>query len=155
VFRRTVRIRQLDGTLEPPYPCGWEQVQDLLTARADCPVVLSCSIDGGFPDMGIARWRPPPGTDLTPAWAARDPAGWGELSESAKGEYREERAGELWDALPAAVQWQHAMAGLAAMPGYRQFDPSGWAAYRFGHGLSCLDLAAADWEDRLSAVFSR
>jgi hypothetical protein len=154
VFRRGIRPQNADGTLDTLIPCGWDQVRDLLDASDDEPVVTSYSVDCGFPNRHIAGWRPPPGTDLTPRWAIRDPAGWNELTETAKGEYRDETALEMWGALPAADQWRHAMTGLYNAPGRRLLDPLDWETYRFGHGLSMLDLTEGDWRDRLDAAFT-
>lgn len=95
-----------------------------------------------------------PWTDLTPSWAAEDPDLWDSISESAKGEYYDETISELWGALPAAEKWQRAMTGLRAAPGYRRLDPLDWASYRFGHGLTMLDLTATDWQDRIERAFT-
>lgn len=155
VLRRGVRPQDTDGTLKPvTIVCGWERVRDLLTVRDSEPVVMSYSVDAWFPGRHIAAWRPPPGTDLTPQWGRDDPAAWAELTESAKGEYRDETVLELWGALPAAEQWRHAMRRLRAAPGFRRLDPLDWATYRFGHGLTMLDLTATDWQDRVEQAFT-
>jgi hypothetical protein len=156
VFRRQVRPPKAGGTLGEPWPCGWDHIRDLLTFHSGTgPVVMSYSVDDTFPNRHIAGWRPPPDADLTPDWAADSPGEWAALSETSKGEWRDGTVSDLWYALPPAKKWQLAMTGLSAAPGRRRLDPLDWETYRFGHGLSMLDLTAEDWEDRLSLAFTR
>ncbi|MEU0937641.1 hypothetical protein [Embleya sp. NPDC005971] len=104
---------------------GWEDVAGLLLARNDEPVVMSFSVSDSFPNLYIAGWEPPP-----------------ERAE-------DDDAGEAWYDLPDEEQWAAAMRGLRAQKGHLEVLPENPRAWRFGHGLSVLDIVAPDWEQRI------
>ncbi|MFF8994451.1 hypothetical protein ACF09H_31915 [Streptomyces sp. NPDC014983] len=106
--------------------CGWEKVRDLLRERADLPVVVSFS--GCFPTF----------------WGSRS-GGEAEVSDEAEQE---------WETLAADEQWQRGMAALRRRHEDQLELRPDWAAYRFGHELSLLDLVAEDRTERLERALS-
>jgi hypothetical protein len=104
---------------------GWESVVELLTSRDDEPVVMSDSTTNQFPDPDVADWSP-----------AVDESG-------------EQIDDDEWYKLSEKEQWRLAMTGLRRKRGL-EITPDGFASFRFGDGLTVLDLLAQDWIKRLS-----
>ena len=101
----------------------WEPVKEFLCSRDDEPVVLSWSNGGEFPDdyYAEAGWEPPSDGDPADAWLD----------------------------LPDEDRWRIAMRILRdRRPGLR-IEPGTWNDFAFGHGLSAVDILAADYADRL------
>ncbi|TMR14070.1 hypothetical protein ETD86_29430 [Nonomuraea turkmeniaca] len=150
VLRRTLPWRGQPSQ----YPSGWEKVASFLRERDNEPVVLSSTLAGSwFPSAVVAGWRPPAGTDLMPASWRGDPE-WDELDDDDRAEYEEMTIEELFDELTAAEQHRLGMQGLRRRSDggmLLELKPAGWERYRFGHCLSLLDVAAADWRERIEA----
>lgn len=111
------------------FPTGWDDVAALLESRDDEPVVMTYSAARGFPGGPPADWRP-------------------ELDGS---DDREDQ----WDAATAAERWAAGMDGLRTWRPGARLTPATWAAVRFDHGLSILDLMADDWIERLNGAVAR
>jgi hypothetical protein len=62
---------------------------------------------------------------------------------------------EQWWATPAADRWAAGMDGLCTWRPGARLTPATWAAVRFDHGLSILDLMADDWVERLNNAAAR
>jgi hypothetical protein len=105
---------------------GWESVIDLLEARADEPVVMSYSVCDGFPNPYASDWGKPQGDEDS----------------------------EAWYELPPDEQWASSMRWLRARPSLLQIRPEDWLDFRFGEGLSALDLAAAGREERFAEALA-
>lgn len=132
---------------------GWEQVIEFLLARDDEPVVMSYSVTERFPNREAAGWEPDIPVGWMPDWADGDGYNeWAEMSADAQGDYRRERAEELWSELPEAQQWELAMDGLRRNPGRLELAPDDWSTFMFGHGLSVFDLYAHDRDAHLDAA---
>ncbi|MEU4234890.1 hypothetical protein AB0F17_62345 [Nonomuraea sp. NPDC026600] len=135
-------------------PSGWAQVASFLRERDDEPVVLSSTLAGSwFPSAEVAGWRPPADADLTPqSW--RGGPEWDELDDSVRAEYEHMTIEELFDELPDVVQHRLGMQELRRRSDggmLLELEPAGWETFRFGHCLSLLDVAAADWRERIEA----
>jgi hypothetical protein len=142
VFRRGFWFEDGPGAPRRWSDQGWESVMSLLRSRDDEPVVTSYSVTESFPHYSIGDWMPP--------WPEGVPLDWDELSEDDK-QTRSDRQ-EQWDELDAAEQWRISMVGLRDDPGGLEIKPQNWDAFQFRHGLSVLDLFAADRNERLDAV---
>lgn len=125
---------------------GWENVITFLRSRDDEPIVMSYSVCEWFPNRYIANWAP----DIPADWRPEHSDGWDEHSEDEKAEIRDDQAAEeMWYSLPDRERWDLAMAGLRANTGGLEIKPDDWSTFRFGHGLSVLDL---DRPERLDAA---
>jgi hypothetical protein len=108
---------------------GWEEVAGLLTSSDSGPVVMSYSVGSSFPSYRIA---------LESGWIfpVKD----------------DEREG-FYDQLGKEAEWGMARKWLAKQPASLEICPghgySSLGRYRFGHGLTVLDLLAPDYADRL------
>lgn len=127
-------------------PQGWEDVAAFLRTRDDEPVVLYDSIGSeGFPSAYLGDWMP--------AWPEGVPEtneGWDMLTDAQRQE-RDERA-DAWYDLTDAEQWAIALPALRAKTCHGlEIRPDNWRRFRFGHGLSVLDLVAHDAEERVAA----
>ncbi|MEI5520686.1 hypothetical protein WB388_08730 [Streptomyces brasiliscabiei] len=118
---------------------GWEDVITLLRERDDEPVVTSFSVTDQFPTSSVGDWMPP--------WPEDVPKDWRELTEEQQAQRRERQ--DAWYELDSAEQWRISMDGLRSSPGGMELRPDDWAGFRFGSGVTALDLLAHDWEDRL------
>jgi hypothetical protein len=126
---------------------SWEHVSRFLLDRDDEPVVMSYSVTDSFPQRYLTDWEPPAGTELRPSWWSAGE--WAGLSEEDREGYHSEARDELWSELPDSGRWGIAMTALRASAGGLRIDPANWHDFRFGHGLTVLDLLAANWEQRL------
>jgi hypothetical protein len=132
------------GREEGHFPMGWDDVTALLRSRDDEPVVLSYSVCGQFPNRYEADWEPPADAGLRPDWC--DDEYWAGLDDSTRARWR---ADEGWERLTDAERWDAGMNTLRAKSGGLRLDPDDWDSFYFGHGLSVLDLLAADYAERL------
>ena len=110
---------------------GWDNIAALLGQRDDEPVVMSYSVTSGFPGPRAADWQPTLGDDGEPV-------------------RRDDWTEEFYE-LDDAEQWGRGVAWLRRQPGSLELTPHRFGSYRFGHGLTVLDLTVADWEMRLAA----
>lgn len=124
------------------WPSGWNEVITLLRSRDDEPVVTSYSVCDGFPDYMVGDWMP--------AWPEGVPRSYRELSEEQKKE-RDERS-EAWYELPHTEQWRISLEGLRTGTGGLEMKPDNWNTFKFGHGLSFLDIMAVNYAERLEAA---
>jgi len=112
---------------------GWDDVQALLRATADGPVVMSYSGSDSFPESGESDWdRPTP--DDEDSWDAYYEA-WGELSE--------------------ATQFDLAMSWLRRERPWAQITPGNLGTETFGYGVTIYDLYAPDRDERIRAAIER
>lgn len=137
---------------------GWDDVLALLRESDDGPVVLSYSVDDGFPNREVADWAPPAlPEDWAPSWADGDQgrADWDAMDEDTKADYRDEQAGEAWHALPDAEQWDLAVAGLRERRPWARLGPDTLAEYWFGPvTVTVYDLFAPDRDERIRAAMA-
>jgi len=122
-----VILRGLEAGLYRPGG-GWEEVAELLGARDDEPVVMSYSVGDSFPNSSVRDWSPP----VT-------------LRE-------DDEPDGAWYDLSAEEQWAISMEGLRARKGHLEIVPENPQPWRYGHGLSVLDITAPDWELRVRAA---
>lgn len=125
LFRRGLRPELAPGQPGEWQSQGWENVTRLLRSRDDEPVVMSYSVCDQFPNQYVADWEPSEG------------------------------AGEdAWYDLPDDEQWRIAMDALRSRRGQLRLSPDDWDTYYFGHGLSVLDIIAADRHERLDRALA-
>ncbi len=129
---------------------GWEDVQALLRARDDEPVVLSYSVGDGFPNRDIARVLPT-GATRPKDWAEYDT--WPEEQQRAWNEACA-AADERWGAMSHEAQWAAAMDGLTERRPWAQLTPDNLADVGFGSFVTVYDLIAADRDERVTAAFA-
>lgn len=123
------------------YSTGWDSVITLLRSRDDEPVVTSYSVCDSFPNPSVGDWLPP--------WPEGVPRSWDALTEEQTKE-RSDRE-EAWYELESEEQWRISLEGLRAGTGGLELKPDNWNSFKFRHGLSYLDLMAADYASRLDA----
>jgi hypothetical protein len=108
---------------------GWEEVADLLDNSKPGPVVMGYSVTRGFPSYEHA---------VESGWIA-----------PVKDDERE----EFYDRLGTAAQWGLARKWLKKQHPSLEIAPGrlfpGLGGYRFGNGLTVLDLLAPDYAERL------
>lgn len=139
---------------------GWADVQKLLRARDDEPVVTSYSVCDSFPNRVIAGWEAPPMPDgWVPTWVRDDAEYRTEweanhpTTEDRAEEYAD-HAGEIWGALPDDEQWRMALDGLKTAQPWAQITPDNLAEVGFGSGITVYDLLAPDRTERVRAHFA-
>lgn len=108
---------------------GWEKVADLLASSDSGPVVMSYSVTDGFPSYRHAV-----------------------ESDRVFG-VDEDLCEEYYNTLGSAARWAMGRRWLRQQPISLEIHPgrgyTGFGRYRFGHGLTVLDLLAPDYADRL------
>ncbi|MEW1760426.1 hypothetical protein AB0393_28430 [Streptomyces cyaneofuscatus] len=108
--------------------CGWHDVQRLLLARDDHPVVVS--------------------------WSDSFPSYWNTALHTPDGKLLDgEEAEQLWETMPAAEQWAHGLRALKDRSAELLEMTPDWAGYRFGSTVSLGDLLATDHIRRLDRAF--
>lgn len=133
---------------------GWGQVTAFLRERDDEPVVTHYSVMDSFPNRLIADWTPPPMPEgWLPEWARdeEERAEWDRdhPDPEDRAEYYDEHIYDLWSALPAAEQWERAMAGLRGRRPWARLGPDTLGFWTFGPGVTLFDLYAADRDERV------
>jgi len=123
---------------------GWESIIKMLRSRDDKPVVMSYSVCDGFPNAEASDWMP--------AWPEGKPRQWDALSQQEQDD-RDERA-EAWGNLPPDEQWSRGLCWLREHDGL-EMKPDGWQEFRFGSGLTALDLIAPDRDERFAAALGK
>lgn len=120
---------------------GWPDVIAFLRSGDDEPVVTSYSGSDYFPNP-----------ELTGQVTARRP---GQVLTDEQETHRETQQARF-DELDAAEQWRAAMHALRnptdPWPWGSEIRPATFGGFRFGHGLSALDLHAYDRDARLDAA---
>jgi hypothetical protein len=112
---------------------GWDDVQALLRANADSPVVMSYSGSERFPEPGDSDWdRPTPDNEDD----------WDDYHEA-------------WSALPETTQFDLGMSWLRRERPWAQITPGNLATETFGYGVTIYDLYAPDRDERIRAAIER
>ena len=115
---------------------GWEDVIAVLLAGATWdegspsePIVLSYSVGEGFPNATVS--------DFLPAY----PAGVSSFEQLTRDQQEEwTKKADGWYELPEGVQWERSLRALTTKSPSLELKPEGFSDYRFGDGLSLLDL---------------
>ncbi|MER7331782.1 MULTISPECIES: hypothetical protein [unclassified Micromonospora] len=138
IYRRAIRHSdEPDGEL---YAQGWEQVQELLRARDDKPIVLSYSVCDQFPN---------PTTDL--ASPHRQVDRWEDYTEA------EQQAVTDWQERwyeddNWAAKWDKGMAWLRERRPWARLAPDTLADVAFHLPVTVYDLFAPDRDERVRAA---
>lgn len=149
LYRHGMWQEPMRGTQPTWVVQGWEDIQELLRAADDDPVVLSYSVDGWFPNHVIADWNPDIPPDWCPDWAVgEDNQDWLDLPEEDRIHYRDEHRHDLFGRLPEDEQWDRAMAGLRTTRPWARLGPDTLARVTFGPPFSVFDLFAPDRDER-------
>lgn len=112
VCRSQVYAHDTDGRRFNPRPSGWEDVIKLLLTRDSEPVVMSYSVDMGFPDPELC------GVD-----------------------FNDEAAIDRWDSLPEEARWSTSMAALRLRDQRAQLEINPETLrLPFGHCVSLFEL---------------
>ncbi|WP_205327646.1 hypothetical protein [Glycomyces sp. YM15] len=143
LYRRTLARQDVTGATTSIDSQGWEDVQALLRERDDEPVVMSYTVEGGFPNVDCSdmAWQWPEGVEVG-QWAA--------LTEAQIVE-REARE-EAWDRLPAAEQWDRSMAWLLEHRPWGRTCPDTLAAQGFGPFKTIFDVFPPGNVPRLPSI---
>ena len=133
LFRRVLHHQDTDGQTTAVVPQGWEEVQSLLRARDDEPVVMSYTVESTFPNVECS--------DMALPWPDGVPEGrWASLTDEQVAE-REARE-ETWGDLTAAEQWDHSMTWLRQHRPWSRISPDNLATQGFGPFMTIVDLFA-------------
>ena len=133
---------------------GWHvalsSVAELLRASDDGAVVMSYSVEDGFPNPKVAGFAPTMPDGWRPdGWSEQE---WAEIDYHA--DYWDERVSELWGEFDTPEQWRRALNGLRARPAANlQIQPNG-GRFHFGPNITVFDLLADDRDTRLDAAFA-
>lgn len=142
-----------DGPKDQWSDQGWEQVQELLRARDDEPVVMSYSVGDSFPNRDIAGWEPTIDPNWLPDWADGDGFNeWSEMTATEQDDCRRGCAEDQWYELPAAERWEMAMAGLRQRRPWARLAPDTLSEVAFGIPVTVYDLLAPDRDERVRAA---
>ncbi|MEU0078444.1 hypothetical protein ABZY58_11155 [Micromonospora tulbaghiae] len=138
IYRRGIRrADEPDGRLDSQ---GWEQVQELLRARDDEPVVLSYSVGDQFPN---------PTTDL--ASPHRQVERWEDYTEAEQQAVSDWQ--ERWDEdEDCAAKWDKGMAWLRERRPWARLAPDTLAEVAFHLPVTVYDLFAPDRDERVRAA---
>lgn len=118
------------------HPQGWDDVQELLRASADGPVVLSDSSTDSFPDPHSSDWEAPQSSSDD-----EDDDGW-------------DNYWDAWGELDEGVQFDLSMSWLRRERPWAQITPANLATDTFGYGITIYDLYAPDRDDRVRALLT-
>jgi hypothetical protein len=136
-----------DAPPRNPYGKGGGVIP-LLRSRADEPVVMSYSVEASFPYAAHVAMPPHPQEWIPEGWSTE---GWAALSDDERAGYRDEGRSDAFDNLPETERWAFAMDWLRSRSETMglELKPDDWGTFRFGHGLTVLDLEAPDWQARV------
>lgn len=103
---------------------SWPAIAALLRVDQRSPVVTSYSVTDGFPGPHVLA-----------------PSGHRVVEEDH----------DRFSSMSVETQWEACMSALRQSSAGLRMHPGEWAHYRFGRGLTALDLLADDWRPRLDA----
>lgn len=143
IYRRTLMYGSVPEAGIDAQLCsqGWEDVQALLRAADDDPVVMSYSVCDGFPEAA---------THLD--WPGRPVESWQEYSDDEQRAVTEFQ--ESWRELDAETQWDGGLAYLRQTRPWLRIGPDTLHLPRFGNSVTAYDLMAPDREERVARAFA-
>lgn len=131
LYRRTLARQNVAGATTTVESQGWENVQALLRERDDEPVVMSYTVEGGFPNVACS--------DMAWQWPEGVPAGqWAALTEAQIAE--QEAREDAWGELERAEQWDRSMTWLREHRTWGRISADTLATQGFGPFKTIFDV---------------